>query len=599
MDNIIAELTAELNWKAPDGLKTGKCEKGFRIEKKGGYCKLDCANNVMLARALLEMKSRGEDDYVYEYEPQMENLGIMFDCSRNGVLNMPTIKRLIRMCALMGYNMFLLYMEDVYTIKDRPYFGYLRGRYSTEELKEVEAYAKKFDIETVPCIQTLAHLETVKKWWALGDKFDLGDILFCDYEPTYELIDDMFKSMRESFTTDKINIGMDEAEMVGLGKYLKKYGYHDRFSIILKHLNRVCAIAEKYGFKPIMWSDMFFRIVNDGNYYGKNPVPQDVIDRVPENVALAYWDYRELDSAHYDRMLKEHAKFNREIWMVNTSWKCIGIVPHNYYTFNTFDALLPSVKKYGLKNFYTTCWGDNGAECSVYGVIPSWLYISLRINGIDGRDAFERLFLALTDIRLNDFLLIDSPNMLGKSRLYCECPSKYFLYSDLFSGFLDARCYDEYETSIKEAVKNLEKVDGGKFRMAFDVDKTLAKVLEIKLLLGKKTRSAYQNKDIASLKEMAEKIYPELIKRIENFHDAMYNRWNDENKPQGFEVQDIRIGGLLQRVKTCKRRLDEFLKSGKPVGELDEEILPFKHSAADDEHMIYYGWNNYVTVNTL
>lgn len=599
MNDIIAELAAELNWRAPDGLKIEKRGTGFRIEKKGDSCKLSCADNVMLARALLEIKSRGDGDYVYEYAPQTDNAGIMFDCSRNGVLNMPTIKRLIRLCALTGYNMFLLYMEDVYTIESRPYFGYLRGRYSKAELKEVEDYAKKYDIEVVPCIQTLAHLETAKKWWDLGDKFDVGDILFCDYEPTYELIDDMFAAMRESFTTDKINIGMDEAEMVGLGKYLKKYGYRDRFSIILKHLNRVCGIAEKYGFKPIMWSDMFFRIVNDGNYYGENPVPQEVIDKVPQNVALAYWDYRDLNCGHYDRMIKEHARFNRDIWIVNTSWKCIGIVPHNYYTFDTFDAMLPSIKKYGLKNFYTTCWGDNGAECSVYGVLPSWLYISVRLNGVDDKGAFERLFLALTDIPLKSFLLLDTPNMMGKSRLLCECPSKYFLYSDLFSGFLDARCYDEYETSMRETVKNLKGLDGGRFSATFGVAEALAEVLEIKLLLGKKTRSAYKSKNTAALRELSEKVYPELIKRIENFHNAMYNRWNDENKPQGFEVQDIRIGGLLQRVKTCKRRLDEFLQSGKPVGELDEEILPFKHSAADDEHMIYYGWNNYVTVNTL
>lgn len=598
MYDVLSELTAELNYRAPALLKTEKCERGFRIEKEGARCELRYSDNVMLARALLEMKSRGNADYVYEYIPKMERQGIMFDCSRNGVLNMPTIKRLIRMCALMGYNMFLLYMEDVYTIDKRPYFGYLRGRYSAEELKEVAEYARAYDIEAVPCIQTLAHLETVKKWADLGDKFDLNDILLCDYEPTYELIDDMFAAMRKSFSTDKINIGMDEAEMVGLGKYLKKYGYHDRFSIILKHLNRVCAIAEKYGFKPIMWSDMFFRIVNDGNYYGENSVPREVIEKVPQNVSLAYWDYRDLTTEHYDRMIREHMKFNRDIWMVNTSWKCIGIVPHNYYTFRTFDALLPAVKKYGLKNFYTTCWGDNGAECSVYGVIPSWLYISLGLNDVGG-GAFERLFSALTDMPLQDFLLIDAPNMMGNSRLLCECPTKYFLYSDLFSGFLDARCYDEYETSMKETVKKLAACSGGKFSKAFDVDRALADVLEIKLLLGKKTRAAYKGKDIAALKELAEEIYPELAKRIEKFHNAMYNRWNDENKPQGFEVQDIRIGGLLQRVRTCKRRLDEFLLSGKPIEELDEEILPFKHNAKDDEHMIYYGWNNYVTVNNL
>ena len=46
--------------------------------------------------------------------------------------------------------------------------------------------------------------------------------------------------------------------MVGLGRYLDKHGYVNRFELLLKHLNKVCEIAQKYGFKPMMWVDMFF-----------------------------------------------------------------------------------------------------------------------------------------------------------------------------------------------------------------------------------------------------------------------------------------------------------------------------------------------------
>ena len=35
-------------------------------------------------------------------------------------------------------------------------------------------------------------------------------------------------------------------------------------------------IAEKYGFKPMMWSDMFFRIAGKGEYYHKKKIPRPV-----------------------------------------------------------------------------------------------------------------------------------------------------------------------------------------------------------------------------------------------------------------------------------------------------------------------------------
>ena len=93
-------------------------------------------------------------------------------------------------------GMVLLYMEDVYTIENRPFFGYLRGRYSEEELKELDEYASLFDIELVPCIQTLAHMNAPKKWWDLGYMYDLNDILLCDDENTYQWIDDKVKQKR-------------------------------------------------------------------------------------------------------------------------------------------------------------------------------------------------------------------------------------------------------------------------------------------------------------------------------------------------------------------------------------------------------------------
>ena len=47
------------------------------------------------------------------------------------------VKEYIEYMALCGLNSLMLYMEDVYEVEGYPYFGYMRGRYSMDEMKEI------------------------------------------------------------------------------------------------------------------------------------------------------------------------------------------------------------------------------------------------------------------------------------------------------------------------------------------------------------------------------------------------------------------------------------------------------------------------------
>ena len=91
-------------------------------------------------------------------------LGVMLDCSRMAVMNLPTLKKWIDIMADLGYNTLMLYTEDTYEVDNQPYFGYLRGRYSKEELREIDSYAFEKGIELIPAIQTLAHLNNIFRW---------------------------------------------------------------------------------------------------------------------------------------------------------------------------------------------------------------------------------------------------------------------------------------------------------------------------------------------------------------------------------------------------------------------------------------------------
>ena len=64
------------------------------------------------------------------------NLGIMIDCSRNAVPNLSALKKFIDITSKMGYNSIQLYTEDTFEVENEPLFGFMRGRYSFDEIKE-------------------------------------------------------------------------------------------------------------------------------------------------------------------------------------------------------------------------------------------------------------------------------------------------------------------------------------------------------------------------------------------------------------------------------------------------------------------------------
>ena len=162
----------------------------------------------------------------------MKRIGVMLDCSRNAVPNVKSVKHFIDCLAKMGYNTLELYTEDTYAVEGEPYFGYLRGRYSSEEICQLDTYAKEKGIELIPCIQTLAHFTAIDRS-VYGSIIDTEDILLIDEPKTYEFIENIFQSIAQNFTSRQINIGMDEAHMVGKGKFFDRFGPADRHEILV------------------------------------------------------------------------------------------------------------------------------------------------------------------------------------------------------------------------------------------------------------------------------------------------------------------------------------------------------------------------------
>jgi len=90
------------------------------------------------------------------------------------------------------------------------------------------------------------------------------------------------------------------------------------------------------------------------------------------------------------------------------------------------------------------------------------------------------------------------------------------------------------------------------------------------------------------------------IIRLEDFYNSYEKQWMWENKPHGFDVQDIRIGGLIRRIKHCKARLAKYIDGGiGKIEELEEPQLDVICRTADNGAICYNSWEKTVSTNTI
>ncbi len=509
----------------------------------------------------------------------------MADCSRNGVMNIPSVKLLIDCLVKAGYNTLELYTEDTYEVENEPYFGNRRGKYTVQELQAIDAYAAARGVELIPCIQTLAHFTALVKQPHYSDIIDVNDILLIDDSKTYDLIDKIFSTLSHTFKSRNVNIGMDEAHLVGLGKYLDKNGYHTPFELLSRHLEKVNEIAKKYGFRCHMWSDMYFRPINHGQYYAENlHVPEQVRQKVPEDIILTYWDYYHNKKEIYNNMFRAHKEFSREIWFAGGGWTWNGFAPLSEHALITMRPAMESVRENGIENVIIALWGDNGKECSFFSVLPVLFAIRQYADGIYEDTLIKKRFQETFCLNYDDFLLLSLPNYTTYTHtdgLTVENSCKALLYADCFSGIFDdivetlpTIAYREYAEKLRSAAPGANR-----FSYLFINLANLCDVMQLKYNLGVKTRKAYRSHNIQEINVLIED-YKKTEKYLKTFYASFRELWYRENKTYGFEIQEARLGGLMLRLVSCRERLSLYAE-GKinRIEELEEKPL---HYALDD-----------------
>ena len=600
------ELAKELKITIGDGgyefkavKKDKPCLEVSLQDKKGEICYFERCQFYRALGIAVEHIRDGEESFSVVEKPQFRMNGPQIDISQgNAALTKDSVKECIRLLAIMGMNMIMLYCEDSFEVKEQPYFGYMRARYSQEELRELDEYADMLGIEMIPCVQTLAHLPDTLRWKCFRDIKDYDECLLVGEEKTYKFIEDLVRAATAPFKTKRVNILMDEAMKLGRGQYLDKNGYHDPSEIMKAHLERVMQILDKYELEPFIASDMFYRVYGTRRYRQDTPVPDYVKALVPKSSTVMYWDYYSLKQSEYERIIDSHFELHDKVLFMGGIWTWIGYSLAWEKTLLTTEYALNACKKKGVNDIIVTTWGDNGTE----SLIPT-TYIGFQLFAEHGYsdtfdyEKFKKRFNFCTGGRAEDFekleLLDKTPDTLSLPDHSNYNPSKWIMWQDILTGLGDKNIegvemnahYEMVEEKLKEAVGR-----NGRFDYIFEYSRLAAHVLAVKSEMGLRLVKAYKNNNKEELKRFAEEYLPDLKNRVLALRSYHKNCWFKIYKAFGWDIMDLRYGTLLMRITSAIEEVTDYLDGNlERIEELEEERLYFDGIKGPIRYMNGYG----------
>ncbi len=556
---------------------------GVAVKFDGKNAVIGCKSKSTFARGifLLAMENNGEP-FEIRQKARFKILATMLDVARNGVFTVDALKKYMLKMAALGYTHISFNMEDMFELKGRPRFGYMRGRYTEEELREICAYGKQVGIEFLPCVQSLGHMGQYLQWSEATPVKDTAECMLVDEPETYALLDQAYALMRSLTDCKYINLCMDETHDLGTGRFKAIHGAEQRRDIYMRHAKKVFQLCEKYGFTPIIYSDMFWRDASKQGVYHDPEViiNEQMVADFPENIVLNYWDYYQTDKKLYDYYIDQHLNFNREIHVTGSIWTWEGFTEDTVFTWQTSVPMVRSCIERGIQTFYVAMWNDHGSECNdlhTAGSLPIFSEYCYR-----GLDCTEEEIFAVSEFLTK----MPYQRMFDMGKIHSDFHSDYFLANKYLYGdiFYDLANIPYEENKVRRDMEfALKKADEfrkqpGKHADYYEYYYYYNKIVYNKFALTKDVRAAYEKKDMEALRLCATVRIPEVVADIKTFTKLFQKDWLSTKKPNGLEVINIRLGGVAAQMEWQAEYLLDYVEGRiDTIPMLDENVIRDDH----------------------
>ncbi len=581
----IERLRPVLGFEFGDGI-TVTAEKGDRlgVTLKDGKATVYYTKKHLFFRELgILCEHAAEQEFEIFEDTFFDQLSVMIDASRCAVQTVSSIKSALDYLALMGYGMAMMYTEDTVELPSRPYFGYMRGRYTADELRAMDDYAYEYGIEMIPCIECYGHMGKYLNWSEAAAIKDTAEVLLAREEKTFEFLDELIGTVSSCYRSKRIHIGMDEAWDMGRGKFLDKHGYVPPIEIFTEYMERLIGITDKYGLTPMMWSDMYFRASSKKNAYYEEgiEIKPEIAAQIPKNIELVFWHYGEGSDCN-DYMLKKHVELGRKTLFAGGLWSWIGHFPEHNYAMSATRLALEACRKNGVREVMMTVWLNDNAECDLFAnLFGLSFFAEFCFNRDASDDKLRSRFEAISSGSYDAFYAMSLyHNRFENGEEYPKYHDRFagkpLFWQDIMEGMYEPNLFknpmSDHYTACAERMKQYQS---DRWQYLYDLAYRCFDYLAIKTYIAENLQPAYKNGDREMLNKIANTLLPQLKKNTAAVHEAHKTAWLHTNKVVGWSNMDIRYGGVVARCDTAIMLINRYLDGkDKTIEELEVTRLP-------------------------
>ncbi len=256
-----------------------------------------------LARGLVWLKQRETMHGKNFQEEAAEQKLTLILTGKETILLPDAMRRLLRVCALMGYSTVVWHTHGYHPRGGLPRYS---GAYTPEELHALDVYADSLGIELVP--GTYATIEEAQEAAPLRERYSFEPE---EIDPPVTLAR-VLRTFSTCFSTQRVHIRLEGAMSPDMAK---RYAA-DTLGTYLSALSPLVATAEHYGRHLLLDSAPLFESLDltpyAGAYYSAR-VPEDVLSSLPENISLICSHIPDSELLP-NESISVHKAFLREVW---------------------------------------------------------------------------------------------------------------------------------------------------------------------------------------------------------------------------------------------------------------------------------------------
>lgn len=290
--------------------------------------------------------------------PDFAARGVMLDVSRTRVPRMEALFALAERLATFKINQLQLYTEHTFAYAGHEDVWRDASPFTPDEIRALDRFCRARGIELVPNQQSFGHMH---RWLKHARYRDLAEVpagvdhaFSIEREPysldlsdprAWALLDDLYDQLLPCFTSQLVNVGLDETFDLGQGRAHERCAEIGVERVYLEYLKRVHAKIAARGHRLQFWGDIIV----------KRP---ELVPELPRDAIALAWGY---DAGH---PFAEHGRLfaasglDFYVCPGTSSWQSIAGRSANMLA-NLREAATHG-RAAGARGYLVTEWGDRG-----------------------------------------------------------------------------------------------------------------------------------------------------------------------------------------------------------------------------------------------